>query len=71
MSILFRTGTLSIQTTQVRTIAVALYANYDAYSNNLQAISRKRGVSVIDNCNTDPNGGCYYAYGSSSGSFTL
>lgn len=71
VSILFRTNALSAQASTTRTIDVALYANLDAYTNNLQAISRKTGVTLINNCYTDPNVGCYYAYGSSSGTFTL
>lgn len=69
ISILFRTGTLSAQASTItRTIAVALYANYDAFNNNLQAISRKTGVTLKDNCYYDPSdssGGCHYAYSSS------
>lgn len=71
ISILFRTDALSTQASTTRTISVALYANYDAFNNDLQAISRKTGVTLLDNCYTDPIGGCNYAYGTSMGSFTL
>lgn len=56
--VLFTTGSLTDNTLWLdKTVTIGLFANIDAYTNSLQAISRKT-VQLKNNCNSNPAPPC-------------
>jgi hypothetical protein len=55
-----------------RTITIALYSNYDAYINNLQAIT-KEPAAQVNNCYypDTSSGTCYITHSNGGGTFEL
>jgi hypothetical protein len=72
VKILYRGSSLSDLTSTSRSITISLFANYDAYINNFQAIVTKT-ASQIDNCYYPDvsTSTCYINHGNGGGTFLL